>query len=127
MRAPGEREEAVLEVAAAIPAGALTTYGDVAQVVVELGLPCTARQVARTLADYGAGVAWWRVVQASGTLAPQVATEARRRLLAEGVVAQGRRVPLRQLRWTPTDPQLRRLAARLRDGQMTHDGASMDP
>lgn len=127
MNPPGEVPEAILEVVAAVPAGTLTTYGDVARVVGELGLPCTARQVARTLAQYGAGVAWWRVVQAAGTLAPQVAAEAGRRLLAEGVVAEDRRVPLRELRWTPTEPQLRRLAGRLRAGQGSPGDASMDP
>lgn len=127
MKPPGDLQEAILEVVGAVPPGALASYGDVAQVVVDLGQACTARQVAQTLARFGAGVAWWRVVQAAGTLAPQVATEAGRRLQAEGIAVEGRRVPLRTLRWQPSDPELRRLAGRVGCGQATVGGASMEP
>jgi alkylated DNA nucleotide flippase Atl1 len=110
---PGPRDEVVLDVVRQIPAGSLASYGDVAQVVSHLDQPCTARQVARALAAFGSGVPWWRVVQASGTVAPDVLPEARTRLVNEGVVVNGRRVPLSALRWQPDVTALRR---RLVDG-----------
>ena len=53
---------AVLEVVAAIPAGRVMTYGDVAAA---LGSRA-ARAVGQVMAYYGSDVPWWRVVRASG-------------------------------------------------------------
>lgn len=52
----------VLDVVAAIPAGRVMTYGDVAAA---LGSRA-ARAVGTVMAHYGADVPWWRVVRASG-------------------------------------------------------------
>ena len=107
MRDPDARDDLVLDVVRQIPPSRLASYGDVAEVVRELGTPCTPRQVARTLSRFGSGVPWRRVVQASGTLANEVLAPARTHLVQEGVVVNGRRVPLAALRWTPDLPRLR--------------------
>lgn len=113
MTGPGPTAEVILDVVDAIPAGALASYGDVAAVVGALGRPCSARQVAATLSRYGGDVPWWRVVQAAGTVADEVLPAARTPLAADGVVLNGRRVPLVALRWQPDLAALREaLAAR---------------
>lgn len=88
--ASGERSEfvdAVAAVIAAIPAGHVVTYGDVAE---EAGFPGAARAVGnvlRTVPD----LPWWRVVTATGRLVPHHAREHAARLRAEGVrVTHGR-------------------------------------
>ncbi len=110
---PGERDEAVLEVVRHIPPGRLAAYGDVALIVAELGIACTARQAAATLSRFGSGAPWWRVVQTAGTLAEPVALSASQRLIAEGVPVVVRKVPLRRLRWTPDAADLGAIAARI--------------
>jgi alkylated DNA nucleotide flippase Atl1 len=97
----------VLAVVAMIPRGALASYGDVAELLGECDVPCTARQVARALSLFGAQVPWWRVVQSSGSVAEQVFPTARERLLADGIVSDGRRVRLDRLRWQPDPAVLR--------------------
>lgn len=62
---------AVLEVVAAIPAGRVMTYGDVAAA---LGSRA-ARAVGQVMAYYGSEVPWWRVVRVSGH--PAIDHEAR--------------------------------------------------
>lgn len=118
MKPPDLLDEVILEVVAAIPAGALAAYGDVCEVVRELGFACTPRRVARTLSTYGGqpGVAWWRVVQAMGTLAEPVAVAATGHLVAEGVEVRGLRVPLADRRWSPTATGVASIAARLHLG-----------
>lgn len=59
----------VLDVVDAIPAGSVMAYGDIAEF---LGGP-GPRMVARVMATYGDEVAWWRVLRADGTSAPEVA------------------------------------------------------
>ncbi|MDJ1372806.1 MGMT family protein [Gulosibacter molinativorax] len=56
----------VLAVVQRIPAGRVMTYGDVAAAVGSNA----PRAVGMVMARYGSGVAWWRVVPASG-LPPQ--------------------------------------------------------
>lgn len=86
---------AVLAVVASVPRGTLVTYGEVAA---EAGRPGAARAVGRILARDGAGVPWWRVVPASGRLAPPVAARQAARLDEEGVeVVDGR------IRWPADD------------------------
>lgn len=116
MKPPGALDEVILEVVRGIPPGALASYGDVAEVVSGLGHDCTARRVARTVSPFGGSVAWWRVVQAAGTLAEPVAKQAARLLTDEGVPVSGRRVPLRARRWVPTPDELRAIDRRLREG-----------
>lgn len=69
--------------------GDLVTYGEVA---LEAGWPGHARAVGRLLSTDSAGLPWWRVVPASGRLAPHLVREQSRRLRAEGVVVVDGRV-----------------------------------
>ncbi len=93
--------ESILDVVGAIPAGHVATYGDIAELVGSRA----PRAVGTTLARYGAGVPWWRVVRAGGWLAPGHEVAAAERLRAEGVPilegARGPRVDLATCRWTP--------------------------
>lgn len=52
----------VLDVVTAIPPGQAMSYGDVAATFGSRA----ARAVGTVMAHYGGGVAWWRVVRASG-------------------------------------------------------------
>ena len=54
----------VLDVVDSIAPGSVMSYGDVAEFLGEGG----PRQVGRTLALWGGGVPWWRVVHADGSL-----------------------------------------------------------
>lgn len=69
--------------------GELATYGEIAE---EAGYPGRARAVGRLLAEDGARYPWWRVVTATGRLVPGHEVEHARRLKAEGVATDGRRV-----------------------------------
>lgn len=91
----GEELERVRGVVAAIPAGSVLAYGDVAA---RAGLPGRARLVGRILAEDGHDLPWHRVLRADGTPAPHLATEQLARLRAEGVLAEGGRVPMRRYR-----------------------------
>ena len=51
----------VLAVAAVIPPGNVTSYGEVAKVA-----GCGARNVGTVLKSHGVDTAWWRVVRADG-------------------------------------------------------------
>jgi methylated-DNA-protein-cysteine methyltransferase related protein len=78
----------VCEVVAGIPPGTVVTYGEVAE---EAGRPGAARAVGNILASGVGGLPWWRVVAASGRLAPGHEREQARRLRAEGVqIVDGR-------------------------------------
>lgn len=101
MRDPSIQDECVLAVVAMIPRGTLASYGDVAELLGECDVRCNPRRVARALADFGSQVPWWRVVQSGGSIAEQVFAAARERLAAEGIFAEGRRVPLDRCRWHP--------------------------
>jgi methylated-DNA-protein-cysteine methyltransferase-like protein len=82
-------EEAVHGVVAAVPAGEVVTYGEVA---VEAGRPGAARAVGRIMATSDGALPWWRVVAADGRLVPGHEAEQRRRLAGEGVDVGERRV-----------------------------------
>jgi len=71
--------ESVLTLVEQVPPGRVTTYGALAAVVG--GGP---RQVGSVMARYGAGVPWWRVVRADGSLPPSHDDRAREQHLAEG-------------------------------------------
>ena len=79
----------VLAVVATVPAGTLVTYGEVA---VEAGHPGAARAVGRVLAGMQDRVPWWRVVPASGRLAPHLAARQAAALQREGVTVHDGRV-----------------------------------
>jgi methylated-DNA-protein-cysteine methyltransferase-like protein len=87
--------ERVRGVVAGIPAGSVLAYGDVAA---RAGLPGRARLVGRILAEDGHDLPWHRVLRADGTPAPHLAAEQLARLRAEGVLADGGRVPMRRYR-----------------------------
>ncbi len=94
--------EAVLDLVATIPPGRVLTYGDVAERL-DSRAP---RAVGSTLARFGAGVPWWRVVRAGGLLAPGHEAEAGALLAAEGVALTRSgaepRIDLDRYRWSPT-------------------------
>lgn len=82
-------EEAVHRIVAAVPAGVVVTYGEVAA---EAGRPGAARAVGRIMAGSDRTLPWWRVVTADGRLVPGQEAEHRRRLATEGVDVGARRV-----------------------------------
>ncbi len=87
--------ERVRGVIAAIPAGSVLAYGEVAA---RAGLPGRARLVGRILAEDGHDLPWHRVLRADGTPAPHLAAEQLARLRAEGVLAEGGRIRMRRYR-----------------------------
>jgi methylated-DNA-protein-cysteine methyltransferase-like protein len=82
-------EAAVDRVLGSLRPGEVVTYGEVAA---EAGRPGAARAVGRFLARSDGAYAWWRVVMASGRLAPGKEREQARRLRAEGVATRDGRV-----------------------------------
>lgn len=93
-----EELERVRGIVSAIPAGSVLAYGDVAA---RAGLPGQARLVGRILAEDGADLPWHRVLRADGTPAAHLAAEQLARLRAEGVLAEGGRIPMRRYRAGP--------------------------
>jgi methylated-DNA-protein-cysteine methyltransferase-like protein len=87
--------ERVREVIAAIPAGRVLAYGDVAAIA---GAP-SARLVGRILAEDGHDLPWHRVLRADGTPATHLAREQLAQLRTEGVLADGKRVNMHRYRW----------------------------
>ena len=93
----------VLAVVERVPAGRATTYGLVAEAVAEVLGRGGPRQVGQVMARAGAGVAWWRVVNAAGSPPAHHLDEALAELRAEGcpLTRDGRRVDLRRAVWLP--------------------------
>lgn len=89
-------------VVAAIPAGRVSTYGEVATFA---GLPGRARWVGRTLGQLppDSRLPWHRVIRADGRIAPRGGgeDEQRRRLEAEGIPVSNERADLKRYRWEP--------------------------
>lgn len=73
--------DSVIAVILAIPAGTVTTYGEIAA---EAGYPGAARAVGNLL-RVTPGLPWWRVIAASGRLVPDNEADHAQRLRAEGV------------------------------------------
>ncbi|GAA4869129.1 hypothetical protein GCM10023203_17690 [Actinomycetospora straminea] len=71
--------EQILAIVESIPAGRVTTYGSIADVVEG----ATARSVGHALRTDGHAVPWWRVVTASGRPAPGAEHAAYERFLEE--------------------------------------------
>lgn len=86
--------EAVRALVAAVPAGAVTTYGDIADAA---GL-ASPRIVAWIMRTDSSDLPWHRVIRASGTPAPHLAERQLELLRAEGVLATDGRVPLSEHR-----------------------------
>jgi alkylated DNA nucleotide flippase Atl1 len=84
----------VLRRARAVPAGFVTTYGDLC--------PDAPRFAGAVMSACGDGVPWHRVVRADGSLA--VGERQRRRLEAEGVPFRGARVEMKRA-WVPVEPR----------------------
>jgi len=89
-----EQVETVRALVAGIPAGRVSTYGDIAEAA-GLSSPRIVGWVMRTDSS---DLPWHRVVPASGRPAPHLAAEQLARLRAEGVLAADGRVPLRTYR-----------------------------
>jgi methylated-DNA-protein-cysteine methyltransferase related protein len=93
---------AIRRTVAAIPAGSVASYGEVAA---RAGLPGRARLVGRVLGESPAGEAlpWHRVLRADGRLAFPPGSRSFRRqvreLAAEGVLVRGGRVDLARHGW----------------------------
>jgi methylated-DNA-protein-cysteine methyltransferase related protein len=73
---------AVEEVVGGLSSGEVVSYGEVA---VLAGRPGAARAVGTVLKHTAVPLPWWRVVTATGRLAPGKEAEQARRLRAEGV------------------------------------------
>ncbi len=104
-------QERVLEIVRKIPRGRVLTYG---QVAILAGAPRAARQVGRTLYNYGRLVPWQRVINHYGGLSTYKigsGMEQRALLEQEGVEfsAEGT-VDLRKYQWRPTARTMEKLA-----------------
>lgn len=99
-----ERDQRILRTVAAIPAGAVSSYGAIAALA---GLPGSARLVGRLLSQLPAdsGLPWHRVVNAQGRISLPADTPGFReqveRLRVEGVEVGGGRINLRRYGWRP--------------------------
>jgi alkylated DNA nucleotide flippase Atl1 len=88
--------EAVLEAVERIPPGQVAAYGDLAELVGRGG----PRQVGQVMSRHGAGVPWWRVVHADGSLIAGLEQRAMIELRAEGTPMRGDRVDMRRARFS---------------------------
>ena len=95
----------IWQVVALIPAGTVTTYGDVAR---HAGLAKAARRVGRALQQLPAGskIPWHRVLNAQGRISLPDGSASqytqRERLEAEGIVFRANKsVDLKKFRWEP--------------------------
>ena len=88
MTVDADFETAVRATILAIPAGEISTYGEVAA---ESGYPGAARAVGNLLRTSD-GLPWWRVITASGRLVPGLEAEHAQRLRAEGIPIHDGRV-----------------------------------
>ncbi|MCX4624328.1 MGMT family protein [Streptomyces albogriseolus] len=83
----------VREAVAAVPAGSVASYGDIAE-----RIGTSPRQVGRAMGLLDEGVPWWRIVPADGTPATCHEGQAPRLLAAEGTPMRGTRVDMRRAR-----------------------------
>ena len=104
---PEERERRVVEAIRGIPAGAVASYGQIADLA---GIPRGARQVGYVLRTTTAEVPWHRVLTASGRIAfaegSRQFREQTRRLDAEEIAVERGRVDMRLYRWRPDIDEL---------------------
>ncbi|GAA4735396.1 hypothetical protein GCM10023350_18990 [Nocardioides endophyticus] len=102
-----EYVELVLRCVEAVPRGRVTTYGTIAEVVGAVVGGGGPRLVGNVMASHGAGMPWWRVVRADGSLPPSHQGEARQAYLEEGTpLRPSGNVDIRVALWRP--PTLRR-------------------
>lgn len=114
-----EYVEAVLDLAALIPAGTVLAYGDAAELLGSGG----PRQVGFVMSRYGSSVPWWRVLKSNGDAPPGHGRAALARYLEEGTplhgshqdflrTGEGRwRVDLAAARWAPGEDDFVRIDA----------------
>lgn len=90
--------ERVLAIVETVPRGRVTTYGAIADVV-----GSGPRLIGNVMARHGAGVPWWRVVRADGSLPPSHVDEGRQCYLEEGTPLKrsGRAVDIVAAYWQP--------------------------
>ena len=95
----------IWQVVATVPAGRVSTYGDIARLA---GLPGAARRVGKALRDLPeeTRIPWHRIINAQGRISPRGGSDGqytqRERLEAEGVSFGGNnRVDLARYRWRP--------------------------
>lgn len=98
VRADEDYVERVLSTVEAVPRGRVTTYGAIGDLV-----GSGPRLVGNVMARHGAGVPWWRVVRADGSLPASHHDEARAHYLEEGTPLRrsGRAVDIVAAFWDP--------------------------
>jgi methylated-DNA-protein-cysteine methyltransferase-like protein len=94
-----EQVERVRALVAAIPAGRVSTYGDIAAVA---GLS-SPRIVGYIMRIDSMDLPWHRVITASGRPAKHLTTRQLELLRAEGILANDGKVPLEELRYAFPD------------------------
>ncbi|WP_343708476.1 MGMT family protein [Mycobacterium sp.] len=94
-----DQVERVRALVAAIPAGRVSTYGDIASAA-ELSSPRIVGWIMRTDSR---DLPWHRVITASGRPAQQLTTNQLELLRAEGVLANDGKIPLDELRYAFPD------------------------
>lgn len=94
----GEFALAVYQILAAVPAGRVSTYGQLAKLA---GFPRHARFVGRLLANLpeGSKLPWWRVVRGDGVITQ--GDRQKKLLQTEGAVVLGNKVSLAACRFEP--------------------------
>ncbi len=100
----GEYAELVLDMAAKIPAGQVSSYGAIAAAVRVLTGRGSARTVGAVMARHGDEVPWWRVVNAKGTLPEHLRTRAVPHWRSEGTPmtrGESPHVNMREAGWSP--------------------------
>ena len=88
----------MLDQVAAVPAGSVATYGDIAARAGSRS-PRLAGRVLAEMADES--TPWHRIVRADGTPAAHLRREQTALLMAEGVTVTSGRVDLKRFRWRP--------------------------
>jgi methylated-DNA-protein-cysteine methyltransferase related protein len=101
-RVDEDLHERIRAAVAAVPAGTVATYGDIAALS---GAP-TPRLVGRVLGEDGHDLPWHRIIRANGTPAPHLRREQLALLRAEGILAEGDKIRLHTYRMpAPESPR----------------------
>ena len=99
-----KRNERIWATICDIPEGSVASYGQIAEIA---GIPRGARQVGYALRHLprNSDVPWYRVIQASGTIAFKLGSDAfneqSKRLIREEVVILNGRIDMKKYRWQP--------------------------
>lgn len=92
-----QTHERIRELIAAVPAGNVASYGDIAA----LAGASNPRIVGWVLREDGFDLPWHRILRADGTVAVHKQQEQLDRLRAEGVLAKGSKIDMKVYRWDP--------------------------